>query len=320
MKATGIERRNAIFFLLIATAFWGLSFPVYKSWLQYFQMFYPDVSTLSFSGFSLFIRFGLGAVVILLWQRRKIFPIAKSEWKQGVGVGVFGGLGTLFQMDALAHTPASVSAFLTQTYVVIIPIFWALRQKTLPGRKLIAACALVMAGIAVLSGLRLENLVLGIGETETLLGSLFFSAQILWMERSEFRGNNPLRVSFSMFLSVAVLMLIPIKNPEPLWEAREFFLTPGSLLMAALLAVFSSTLAYFMMVIYQPKITSTEASFIYCTEPVTASLLALFLPAMFSAWLGINYPNEEMNTALILGGGLIFVANYFALQKPTASD
>ena len=43
---------------------------------------------------------------------------------------------------------------------------------------------------------------------------------------------------------------------------------------------------------WQPKITATEAGLIYCVEPIFGSGMALFLPALFSAWAAIDYPNE----------------------------
>ncbi len=311
-------RRQAIFLLLLATACWGLSFPIYKAWLQSFQMQHGSISSMSFSGFSLVLRFGLGCLVFLIWKNKKLFPIKKLEWKQGIGVGIFGGLGTLFQMDGLNHTSASVSAFLTQTYVVVIPIFWALKSKKIPGRKLFAASLLVLAGIAVLSGLSWEEFSSGIGqgEAETLLGSLFFSAQILWIEREEFKGNRSEASTFAMFLVVFLLMWIPTGDPRAIWELRDFFLSSSSLAMAAILGVFATTLAYSLMLIYQPKVSSTEASFIYCTEPLTASCLALFIPSLMSTWLGIDYPNEVLSFSLVVGGALIFVANLLALEKP----
>jgi hypothetical protein len=60
---------------------------------------------------------------------------------------------------------------------------------------------------------------------------------------------------------------------------------------------------------WQKYISATEAGLIYTIEPVCASVLSLFLPAIFSAWAGINYPNEHFSLRLLVGGGLITVAN-----------
>jgi hypothetical protein len=48
---------------------------------------------------------------------------------------------------------------------------------------------------------------------------------------------------------------------------------------------------------------------IYCIEPVIASVFALFLPALLSAWVSIDYRNEQATQSLLVGGGLIMFAN-----------
>jgi hypothetical protein len=61
-------------------------------------------------------------------------------------------------------------------------------------------------------------------------------------------------------------------------------------------------------------VTATEAGMVYSVEPVFTSVLTLFLPAWISIWANINYPNESLTSRLLLGGGLITVANVL-LQK-----
>jgi drug/metabolite transporter (DMT)-like permease len=83
-----------------------------------------------------------------------------------------------------------------------------------------------------------------------------------------------------------------------------------------LLTVFCTLGSYILMNTWQPKITATEAGLIYCVEPVFASIMALFLPAMFSAWAGFNYANEQLTWHLLVGGGLITLANVLIQLKP----
>ncbi len=54
---------------------------------------------------------------------------------------------------------------------------------------------------------------------------------------------------------------------------------------------------------------------IYSIEPAIASVMALFLPAIFSRWAGINYANEELTARLFIGGGLITAANLLLQSK-----
>ena len=64
--------------------------------------------------------------------------------------------------------------------------------------------------------------------------------------------------------------------------------------------------------------SATEAGLIYCVEPIFASALALFLPALLSVWAGINYPNETATWTLLAGGGLITAANVLLQLRPPA--
>jgi hypothetical protein len=70
------------------------------------------------------------------------------------------------------------------------------------------------------------------------------------------------------------------------------------------------------MNLWQPKITATEAGLIYCVEPIFGSTMALFFPAVFSVWAGVNYPNETATWTLLVGGGLITLANVVIQLKP----
>ena len=76
------------------------------------------------------------------------------------------------------------------------------------------------------------------------------------------------------------------------------------------LTLFCTVGAFTIMNTWQPKITATEAGLIYCLEPVFASCMALFLPALFARWAGFAYPNEILTMNLLIGGGLVTAANF----------
>ena len=91
------------------------------------------------------------------------------------------------------------------------------------------------------------------------------------------------------------------------------------LILYAILALFCTLAAYMLMNHWQPHVEATRAGLIYCAEPVFASLFALFIPAIFSQWAGIDYPNETLTTNLLIGGGLITGANILILLEATYS-
>jgi drug/metabolite transporter (DMT)-like permease len=234
----------------------------------------------------------------------------------------------LFQNDGLHHTSASTSAFLTQFYAILIPVWIALRARRNPGGRIWVGCALVLVGVAVLGQfnpfdqfLAGGGLRFGRGEAETLLSSLFFMGQILMLERKEFAGNRAAKITFVMFATEAVVFggLAVALAPE----ANALLLpwtSPAWLGFTGALCVFCTIGAFSLMNACQPKITATEAGLIYCIEPVFASGLALFLPALLSSLAAISYPNETATWSLLVGGGLITVANVLAQIKPPARE
>ena len=75
------------------------------------------------------------------------------------------------------------------------------------------------------------------------------------------------------------------------------------------LTVFCTLGSFLLMNKWQPHIPATEAGLLYCAEPIFSSAFSLFLPGLFSAWALISYANEGVTPHLLIGGGLITVAN-----------
>src|SRR4051794_29038703 len=166
---------KAVFGLVSCCALWGLSFPTMKTLGLFVSAQAPGISTWFVAAATVVVRFGVGAVLLALfgWSRPR-----RSELVQGLSLGAFSGAGMLFQMDALNFTAASTSAFLTQGYVVLLPLMAALSARAWPARKTIFCVGLSTIGLAVLSGFDWSSLRLGRGETETLLAACAFAGQI----------------------------------------------------------------------------------------------------------------------------------------------
>ena len=296
--------------LLLGAALWALSFPSVKAIAAAQQALVPGADSWFLAALCVLYRFAIAAALLALLAARTLAKLTRSELCQGAGLGLFGGVGILLQVDGLAYTAASTSAFLTQCYCLLIPIWVALCQRRWPARKIFLSCALVVTGVAVLAGVDWRNFRLGRGEWETLAGSVAFTAQILWLERPKFAGNNVNHFSIVMFVSMALVCLPVAVATAP--SAGAWLAAFGTAPLMGLLAilVFPCTLgAYMLMNHWQPHVPATHAGLIYCVEPVFTSLYALFLPGWFSAWAGIAYPNETLTRALLVGGGLITLAN-----------
>jgi len=308
---------QAVLMLLLANLYWGLSFPLTKAILLVNQQLVPASGTWFVTAYSIAPRFLLAGAVLLVVLRKNLGTFTRSEITQGALLGVTAGAGMLFQNDGLQFTSASVSAFLSQFYAIMIPVWLAARLRRWPPGVVLVCVGLVLAGVAILGRFDFQTLRFGRGELETLLGSVFFMMQILLLDRTEFAANRALPVTLAMFAVEAGLFSAMALGTAPAPAALVTPWTSGAWLgMTGLLTLFCTLGAFTIMNRWQPKITATEAGLIYCIEPVFASLLALFLPALFSRWAGLDYANERVTWHLLVGGGLITLANVLIQVKP----
>ena len=313
-------RSSATRWLLLATVCWGLSFPIMRTLNLAQAEWMPGRATSFFAALGVSSRFALATAVMLLLCLRSVRHLSRNEVWHGLGLGAFGGVGLLLQVDGLAHTDASTSAFLTQAYCLLLPVLVALRDRHWPPVRVLLGCVLVVIGAAVLAGLSPGKLGLGRGEAETLLASVLFALQILWLERPRFAECQTNHSSLVMFATVAIVALpVAVATTKESSDWLHPFRYPATWGLLGLLVVFCTLMAFGLMNRWQRHVGATIAGLIYCVEPVCASLFALFLPAWFGAWTGVAYPNETITLRLVIGGGLILAANVLA-QWPEPSE
>ena len=316
------QRGRATVMLLLATAFWGLSFPLTKAaQLAQTTQLVPGASTWFLAAVALVFRFGLAALVVAGFAARTLPRLTRRELSQGLGLGVFGGAGMFLQFDGLNYTAASTSAFLTNCYCVILPVIVAVRLRRLPSRTVAVCSGLVLAGMAVLAELDPKTLRLGRGELETLGSAGFFAAQIFWLERPAFHRNRTAHATLVMFATIAALGAVALGvngRGAPVREAVAACASGPVLGCLLALTLLCTLVTFTLMNHWQRHVGATAAGLIYCAEPVWTSLFALFLPALLGAWTAVDYPNEHLTVRLLVGGGLITVANVLIQWRPVA--
>ena len=312
--------RRARMLLVGATLLWALSFPLVRGLQIAEKAQVPDMADSTLAGGSLFIRFGLGAAVLLLFYGRGLLNVTRAEWSQSLGLGALGGAGLYLQTLGLAWTDASVSAFLTQLYTLLVPLIVAFRDRRFPSGRVIIACVLVLAGVVMLSPGLLTHLTLGPGELVILISTGFIAGQIVWVERPMYAGNRSGLVTLIMFAIMSgaaglgyltrggtVSDLGRLLNNSTLWE------------MTLVLVLLCTVATYFVMNTWQRYVSATEAGLIYCIEPVMATALSAFVPGWISSIASISYTNEILGWALAIGGVLILTATILvATEKPRA--
>jgi drug/metabolite transporter (DMT)-like permease len=298
-----------------------LSFPVMKTLTLAQQELLPGRSTWFISALCVLYRFALAALGMAVLAAPGLRGLTRREVAQGVGLGLFGSGGLLFQLDGLAYTSASTSAFLTQFYCLLIPVWLAMLHRRMPSKRVLVCAGAVLAGVAVLSGFDWREFRLGRGEVETLIGSVLFTGQILWLQRPGYAGNDVRRFTLVMF-AVMALSMVPVaaattRAASDWWVAYS---TGPLLVLLAVLVGVCTFGGYLLMNRWQPAVSATQAGLIYCAEPVFVSLLVLFLPQWLARFAGVEYPNESLTWRLLVGGGLITAANVVLTLAPPPEE
>ncbi len=273
----------------------------------------PGVGSITGSVASLAARFTGAALVVMLLGRVSLWSISRKEWFNGGVLGLITAVSMALQLDGLNYTSASTAGFLIAMYSVFIPLFtWVSgRRKMTP--ILALCCLMVLVGMAVLSGLHLQSFSLGRGEWESLLAAILFACQILWVDRLLPGTYQPSQLTFVLFATVSIfccLTLAFLPGSLPLLAILHSSIRSG--ILTALLTVFGTALPFLIMNRFQSKVGPVTAGFIYCFEPITTAIGALFLPNLLGR-AGSLYTNESFSLRLAIGGGLVLAANLFLL-------
>ena len=312
--------RQARVLLVGTTILWGLSFPLLRGLELAQRAGAPHVSDSALACADVGMRFGVAALFLLPIYGPGLGRITRREWSQAIGLTVFAGIGTCLQTLGLAWTDASVAAFLTQLYTLIVPLIVAVRDRRFPSLRVIVACAAVLTGAALLSPGLLRHFILGPGEFVIIFSTVFLAAQIVWVERPIYAENRPGVVTLIMFLALGAIFACGyFTTGGTVHAATQLFGTPALGMLALALVLLCTVTNFLIMNAWQRRVSATEAGLIYCIEPVIAALLSGFLPGWLSRFAGIDYTNETLTWTLLVGGALIVGATVLVATERRVS-
>src|SRR4051812_43743678 len=136
--AAARERRLALLAtltLLAMTACWGSTFFLIHDLLDRV----PAVDFLA-------VRFAIASAAMLLLAPGAVARLTPQLRRHALVLGVLYGIAQILQTIGLAHTPASVSGFITGMYVVCTPLLAAAILRTRISRITWGAVLLAVAG------------------------------------------------------------------------------------------------------------------------------------------------------------------------------
>jgi drug/metabolite transporter (DMT)-like permease len=266
----------ATFAILGMTACWGSTFFLIKDLLD-------RVPVLDF----LAVRFAIAAVALFLLAPRALGRLTREQRKYAVVLGLLYGFAQVLQTAGLAHTPASVSGFITGLYVICTPLLAAALLRTRISRATWAAVVLALAGLAVLT---LTGFSVGYGEAVTLASAVLYALHIVglgaWTDARAAMGMTIVQ------LAVIALLCFVFTAPDGL----VFPGTAADWLSVVYMAVFAGALALAGQTWAQAHLPPTRSAIIMSMEPVFAAFFAVLLGG------------EALTLRMGLGGALVLAA------------
>lgn len=268
----------ADFSLMLAALFWGLGFVAMKDALESFPTFWLLV-----------LRFSSGTALMAALFRKRLSGISFHDLKAGIIIGVFLFLGFSSQTLGLNYTTPGKQAFLTATYVVIVPLLsWAIRKR-FPGMLSFLASFVCLVGMAMLT--LQEGLAIGAGDTLTLVCAVFFACHILAIEHFA-KKTDPVILAIIQIFVVGLLSL-PFALAFETWPG---FNGGSGLWSIAFTVLFCTVFAFAVQNVAQ-KFT-----------PSTHTAIILSLESVFGALAGIYFVGEVFTARMAAGCALILAA------------
>lgn len=270
--------RLAVLLLLGVTAVWGSTFFLIRDLVEHV----PSADFLT-------VRFAIAAVLMFVVFRRQTLALSRRELTLGAGLGALYAVAQLLQTVGLETTAASVSGFLTGTYIVLTPVLGALLLRDHIPRVAWWAALLAMVGIGVLS---LQGLAMGFGEALTLGSAAMYALHILalgrWSTASTALGLSTIQAAvIAVACGVAAVpggLTLPATGGQ--WASLLY------------MAVVAGAAALIAQTWAQAHLTATRAAIVMAMEPVFAAVFAVLLGG------------ESLTWRLLLGGGLVLCAMY----------
>ncbi len=250
----------ALVALIAVTAVWGVTFVQVKDAVDVYPLF-------AF----LAVRYAIAAGVLGVAGATRVRSLGRS----GVGAGfVLGALGTA----GLHRTTVSSTGFITGLYVVLTPLFGLALFRTRVGAEVWAGVALSVAGLAMLSGVRVGSTE---GDLLVLVSTSAQALQIVMVERYARRFDAIALTLVAMatscvgFLAVA-LALGDLRVPRG-WTVWGALIVTG---------VFASAFAVLIQVWAQRRMSAARIALVFALETVFAGIFGYWLSGDRLGWLG----------------------------------
>lgn len=242
------------------------------------------------------VRFIAAGSLIFIYRFKKIKGKIRENLSAILILGLALFLGFLFQTFGLSLTTTSKNAFLTATNVIWTPIIVSIFYKYKVSKNIKIGCILMVFGVALVSldGLSGFNL----GDILTLIGAVFFSFHIIFINRLANENNVDVLVFGQLFATGVFALALTVMFGQVSIEFGSEFWT--AFIFAV---VFSTALCFFLQNYGLSHVDSSSGAII------------LSLESMFGVVAAMLIDNETINLITALGFVVMFGAILIAERK-----
>jgi len=277
------RRLQADLLLGCVSFIWGSTFVVVKNALA-------DTSPLVF----LLLRFAVATCVLLLVLGRRTQLRLPGLARAGLVIGVFLGVGFIFQTAGLQYTTPTKSAFITGLSVVLVPVLLALLFRQQVRAWAVIGVLAAAAGLYFLT-VPAGKFVINRGDLFTLFCAFAFAAHIIavghYAARFSYAELGILQVAAALLLTGMALpaaQWLHLEAPRLVWSGKVVF----AVMVTAALA---TALAFSAQAWAQRYTSPTHTAILFSLEPVFAALTSYAMQA------------EQLTGRALLGAGLILL-------------
>ena len=273
--------------LLFCAVFWGMSFPAMKILIG----IYPAC-------WLLFLRFFTGSMLIYIFFHRRINESFSRVLKGGVIIGVMLFIAITTQTIGLRYIGGGRSAFISATYVLMVPFMLWMIERKFPGWLTSLAAVLCVLGMYLLTGDDSGGESL-FGDFLTVICAIMFAVQVIAIS-SYAHDSDPVALSFVEFVSFAACALVS----SIIFESPAEYLSMNGLAELIFTIIFSTFGCYMVQIVAQKY-----------AEPSHATII-MSLESVFGLLSSIIFLNESVTMRMLTGCAMIFTAVIISEMSP----
>ena len=295
---------RGILALLVVALVWGTTVPAMKDLSAYFS-----------PAWIIFLRFALAGILLLpfLWKARR------ADLVSGAILGVLLFFCFAVQVEGLTLTTSNRNAFICGLNVLVVPLLGVL-AGSLPERRIVAALALAVTGLALLCW---DSGAWGRGDTLALLCAFGYGIYIKLLEIRTRQATHLMSLTAAQIVTVAVcagVWLLAREVPRSAIDAQQDFANYWAYIGQGLgqyavnivyLGVVATAAIIALQSWGQARTSANEAAVIYAFEPAAAALFAFF-------WLHETMTARSLLGAVLLISGMI-VSQWNSEPRPAAA-